>query len=181
MGLSISVTTRAKREGEIEGKDYHFINQARFDQMVAQDELLEYATVFQNSYGTPRAYVETELTAGRDVMFDIDWQGAQQLRQRMGQDVVSVFILPPSTQELESRLRGRDQDSEEVVAYRMSKSADEMSHWLEYDYVIINQNIDQAQAELEAILKAERLRRERQVGLYRFVEGLRAEADLYKA
>ena len=180
MGLSVSVTTRAMREGEMDGKDYHFIDQAKFDEMVADDALLEHATVFQNSYGTPRAFVEAELAAGRDVLFDIDWQGAQQLRQRMGQDVVSIFILPPSAGELEARLSGRGQDSAEVVAYRMSKSADEMSHWQEYDYVIINQDLDRAKAELDAILGAERIKRERQVGLYRFVQKLSAEATAFK-
>lgn len=180
MGLSVSVTTRPMRDGEINGKDYHFIDQAKFDDMVAADDLLEHATVFQNSYGTPRAFVEAELKAGRDVLFDIDWQGAQQLRQRMGQDVVSVFILPPSAGELQARLSGRGQDSEEVVAYRMSKSADEMSHWQEYDYVIINQNLDKAKADLDAILGAERIKRERQVGLYRFVQALSAEATAFK-
>ena len=181
MGLSISVTTRPMRAGEVDGKDYHFIDQAQFDAMVAKDELLEYATVFQNAYGTPRSFVEAELKAGRDVLFDIDWQGAQQLRQRMGQDVVSVFILPPSVQDLEARLKGRNQDSAEVVAYRMSKSADEMSHWQEYDYIIINQDLERAREELDAILSAERMKRERQVGLYRFVEALRAQAAAFQA
>ena len=180
-GRSVSVTTRAPREGEVDGKDYFFIDQAKFEQMVADDALLEHATVFQNSYGTPRAYVEDQLSQGQDVLFDIDWQGAQQLRQRKGQDVVSVFILPPSAEELEARLTGRDQDDADVVAYRMSKSAEEMSHWAEYDYVIINQDLEQAKAELDAILAAERLKRERQVGLTDFVRGLVAQAKTYSA
>lgn len=180
LGLSVSVTTRPSREGEVEGKDYFFIDHARFDQMVAEDALLEHATVFQNAYGTPRAYVEGQLAAGQDVLFDIDWQGAQQLRQRKGRDVVSVFILPPSAAALEARLKKRDQDDAEVVAYRMSKSAEEMSHWAEYDYLIINETLEQAEAELDAILAAERLKRDRQVGLTDFVRTLRAQAKAYQ-
>ena len=181
IGLSVSVTTRAPREGEVDGKDYFFIDQAKFDAMVGDDALLEHATVFQNSYGTPRAYVEDQLAEGRDVLFDIDWQGAQQLRSRKGQDVVSVFILPPSAEALESRLKGRDQDSDEVVAYRMSKSMDEMSHWQEYDYVIFNEDLERAKATLDAILLAERTKRERQVGLYSFVQALGEQARSYSA
>ena len=181
IGLSVSVTTRRPREGEVDGQDYFFIEPQEFEAMVAQDALLEYATVFQNSYGTPRAYVEAQLKAGRDVLFDIDWQGATQLRQKMSSDLVSIFILPPSTQELEKRLNQRDQDDAEVVAYRMSKSAEEMSHWAEYDYVIINEDLAQAQADLDAILTAERLRRERQSGLYDFVTRLSDQANSYRA
>ena len=179
MGLSVSVTTRPPREGEVNGKDYFFISQGKFDEMVAEDALLEHASVFQNAYGTPRAYVEDELSKGRDVLFDIDWQGAQQLRQRKGQDVVSVFILPPSASALEARLNKRDQDDAKVVAYRMSKSAEEMSHWAEYDYVIINEKLERAEAELDAVLAAERLKRDRQVGLADFVRTLGAQARAY--
>ena len=181
IGLSVSVTTRPPRAGEVDGQDYFFIDAPEFARMVRDDELLEHATVFQNAYGTPRAYVERQLTAGQDVLFDIDWQGAQQLRQRKREDVVSVFILPPSAAALEARLRDRAQDAAEVVAYRMSQSRDEMSHWLEYDYVIVNEDIEVAEASLTAILTAERLRRERQVGLYGFVQSLSLEASDYRA
>ena len=172
VGLSVSVTTRPAREGEVEGQDYFFINQDEFDRLMAQGDLLESATVFQNAYGTPRTYVEDQLAKGQDVLFDIDWQGAQQLRQHKGHDVVCVFVLPPSAAILEARLKARDQDTAEVVAYRMSKSAEEMSHWAEYDYVLINEDLQTAMAELEAILAAERLRRERQVGLPEFIKTL---------
>ena len=181
IGLSVSVTTRTPRPGEVEGQDYFFINQDQFEAMVAEDELLEHATVFQNSYGTPKFYVEDQLSRGRDVLFDIDWQGAQQLRQRKGPDVVSVFILPPSATALEARLKKRDQDTDDVVAYRMSKSADEMSHWAEYDYVIINEDLEAAKADLDVVLAAERLKRERQVGLTEFVRVLGQQANSYKA
>lgn len=173
--LSISVTTRPPRPGEIEGDDYHFINRARYDAMVAQAELLERAEVFGHCYGTPRHPVEAALARGRDVLFDIDWQGTQQLRDSARSDLVSVFVLPPSIAELERRLRSRAQDSESVIHQRMSKAADEMSHWPEYDYVVINHHIDQAFADVRAILAAERLRRERQIGLAGFVRALRAD------
>ena len=173
LDLSISVTTRPKRPGEIDGADYHFIDQAAFDTMVAGDELLEHATVFGYRYGTPRAPVEAALEAGQDILFDIDWQGTQQLAEKASKDLVRIFILPPSTEELERRLRRRAQDPEEVVQGRMAKAADEMSHWAEYDYIIVNQDVAQSLAQVEAILSAERLKRERRVGLHDFVESLR--------
>ena len=173
--ISVSVTTRAKRAGEVEGKHYHFITQARFDEMVGAGELLEHATVFGHCYGTPRAPVETVLSGGGDIVTDIDWQGTQQLRGRARDDLVSVFILPPSMAALEERLRTRAQDSEDVVRARMAKSTDEMSHWPEYDYVIVNYDIDESVARVRAIVAAERVRNERLVGLADFVNRLRAE------
>ncbi|HVY56873.1 MAG TPA: guanylate kinase [Xanthobacteraceae bacterium] len=172
--LSISVTTRPQRPGEIDGRHYHFIDRARFDQMAAQGELLEWAEVFGNCYGTPRAPVTRALEAGRDVLFDIDWQGTQQVREKARSDLVSVFVLPPSIPELERRLTIRAQDSESVIRSRMAKAADEMSHWAEYDYVIVNRDLDRAFAEVRAILAAERLKRERQTGLSSFVRALQA-------
>ncbi|MEO3429650.1 guanylate kinase [Pelagibius sp. CAU 1746] len=172
LSLSISATTRPARPGEVEGKDYYFVDQNRFDAMVAGGEMLEYAQVFGNNYGTPRAPVESALEAGRDVLFDIDWQGTQQVREAAREDLVSVFILPPSTEELERRLYARAQDSEEVVRARMAKAADEMSHWAEYDYIIINDDVDRSVEQVEAILTAERLKRERRIGLGAFVKGL---------
>lgn len=174
--LSISATTRPPRPGEAEGKDYFFVGHERFTAMIAGGELLEHAVVFGNNYGTPRAPVEAALERGRDVLFDIDWQGTQQLRETARDDLVSVFILPPSTAELERRLHARAQDSDSVVRGRMAKAADEMSHWPEYDYIIINDNLENSVAQVEAILTAERLRRERRVGLRAFVETLRAGA-----
>lgn len=171
--MSVSVTTRPKRPGEVEGHDYHFVEEDDFRLMVNRQELLEHATVFGNLYGTPRNVVEKCLAAGQDVLFDIDWQGTQQLRESAREDLVSVFILPPDTRELERRLKSRAQDSAEVVAQRMSKAADEMSHWPEYDYIIVNHDIGASVAQVQAILTAERLRRERQVGLNDFVRGLR--------
>ena len=173
--LSISVTTRAPRPGEIDGEHYHFIDRARFDAMEKNGELLEWAEVHGHRYGTPRAPVEHALAAGRDVLFDIDWQGTQQMREKARHDLVSVFVLPPSAPELERRLHTRAQDSDEVIRGRMAKAADEMSHWAEYDYVIVNRDIDQAFAEVRAILAAERLKRERQTGLSDFVRRLQAE------
>ncbi len=173
--LSLSVTTRKMRPGEVEGRDYLFIDRRRFGEMVENDELLEYAEVFDNSYGTPRAPVMDALAAGRDVLFDIDWQGTQQLRDKARGDLVSVFVLPPSIPELERRLKTRAQDDYDTILHRMSKAADEMSHWAEYDYVIINRDLDQAFADVKAILAAERLKRERQPGLYDFVRGLQAK------
>ena len=170
--LSISVTTRPKRHGEINGRDYHFIDGARFDAMVARGELLEWAEVFGHYYGTPRQPVSKALQAGRDVLFDIDWQGTQQLREKARTDLVSVFILPPTAKELEHRLKRRAQDSKSVIGSRMAIAAGEMSHWPEYDYVVVNRNKRQAFAELRAILAAERLKRERQIGLSDFVRGL---------
>ena len=171
--LSISVTTRPRRPGEIEGADYHFVDQKAFDRMVAQDELLEHATVFGHSYGTPRAPVEEALESGRDVLFDIDWQGTQQLAEKASKDLVRIFILPPSTDELERRLRTRAQDPEDVVQGRMAKAADEMSHWAEYDYIVVNTEVNRSLAQVQAIVAAERLRRERQIGLHDFIEALR--------
>ncbi len=172
--LSISVTTRPKRRGEIDGRDYHFIDRARFDAMVARNELLEWAEVFGHRYGTPRRPVTKALQAGHDVLFDIDWQGTQQLREKARSDLVSVFILPPTVNELERRLKRRAQDSKSVIGSRMAKAAGEMSHWPEYDYVVVNRDKRQAFAELRAILAAERLKRERQIGLSDFVRRLQA-------
>ena len=173
--LSISVTTRPKRRGEINGRDYHFIDRARFDDMVAGGELLEWAEVFEHRYGTPRQPIIKALQAGRDVLFDIDWLGTQQLREKARTDLVSVFVLPPTTKELERRLKQRAQDSKSVIGSRMAKAAGEMSHWPEYDYVIVNRDKRQAFAELRAILAAERLKRERQIGLSDFVRRLQAK------
>jgi len=173
--LSVSVTTRARRANEKDGRDYHFIDQNRFDQMVKNNELLEWAEVFGHLYGTPRAPVETSLAAGRDVLFDIDWQGTQQLRERVRGDMASIFVLPPSMPELERRLRMRALDDERVIKGRMAKAGDELSHWPEYDYVILNDDIDHSFAELRSILSAERLKRERQIGLTAFVRGLQAK------
>lgn len=173
--LSVSVTTRRQRPGEIDGRDYHFIDKKRFDALVAGNELLEWADVFGHCYGTPRAPVEQGLGSGRDVLFDIDWQGTQQLREKMPGDLVSVFVLPPSIPELERRLRSRAQDQDDVIHRRMAKAADEMSHWAEYDYVVINRDLDQAFSAVRAVLSAERLKRERQTGLSGFVRGLQAE------
>lgn len=173
--MSVSATTRAMRPGEVDGRDYLFVDKPRFDAMVKGDELLEWATVFDNSYGTPRAPVEAALSAGQDVLFDIDWQGTQQLREKARADVVSVFILPPSVGDLEKRLHSRAQDSDEVIRKRMSRASHEMSHWAEYDYIVINHNVDDAFAEVQSILKAERLKRERRTGLVSFVRGLQGQ------
>jgi len=173
--MSVSATTRAMRPGEVDGRDYLFVDKARFDAMVKGDELLEWATVFDNSYGTPRAPVEAALSAGQDVLFDIDWQGTQQLREKARADVVSVFILPPSAADLEKRLHSRAQDSDEVIRKRMSRASHEMSHWAEYDYIVINHAVDEAFAEVQSILKAERLKRERRTGLVGFVRGLQGQ------
>jgi guanylate kinase len=173
--LSISVTTRPKRPGEVDGRDYQFIDSARFDAMVKKGELLEWAEVFGNRYGTPRRPVLKALQAGRDVLFDIDWQGTQQLREKARDDLVSVFILPPTVKELERRLKRRARDPKPVIVSRMAKAAGEMSHWPEYDYVIVNNDKIAAFAEVRAILGAERLKRERQIGLSDFVRGLQAE------
>jgi guanylate kinase len=174
IALSISVTTRKQRPGEVDGRDYHFIDAARFDAMVERGELLEWAEVFGNRYGTPRALVQDTLARGRDVLFDIDWQGTQQLREKADRDLVSIFVLPPSIPDLERRLRTRAQDSDDVIQARMAKAADEMSHWAEYEYVVINNEIDRAFAEVRSILAAERLKRERQTGLSDFVRRLQA-------
>lgn len=173
--LSVSVTTRPKRRGEVDGRDYHFIDRPRFDAMVRKGELLEWAEVFGYCYGTPRRPVIEALRAGRDILFDIDWQGTQQLREKARDDLVSVFILPPSVIELERRLKRRAQDSRTVIGSRMAKAAGEMSHWPEYDYVIVNRDKSQAFSEVRAILDAERLKRERQIGLSDFVRRLQAK------
>ena len=176
VSLSISVTTRARRSSEIDGIHYQFITRRQFELMRDGGELLEWAEVHGNFYGTPREPVETALAEGRDVLFDIDWQGTQQLGESASDDLVSVFILPPNVPELERRLKRRAQDSDAVVAARMSKAADEMSHYFEYEYVVVNQDIDRSVAEVQAILRAERLKRRRQIGLGDFVKSLRASA-----
>ncbi|MEI7610205.1 MAG: guanylate kinase [Rhodospirillaceae bacterium] len=173
LSMSISATTRPPRPGERDGVDYQFVDHPRFEAMVAADAFLEHATVFSNRYGTPKAPVEAQLALGRDVLFDIDWQGTQQLAQSAEHDIVRVFILPPSAAELERRLRGRAQDAETVIAQRMSKANNEMSHWAEYDYVIVNDDLDASVTKVQAILTAERLKRRRQVGLPDFVTSLR--------
>ena len=175
MTLSVSVTTRAMRPGEIDGKDYRFIDKPTFDAMAKKGELLEFATVFDHHYGTPRQPVEAALAAGEDVLFDIDWQGTQQLREKARDDVVSVFILPPSAADLEKRLHTRAQDSNDVIAGRMSRASHELSHWAEYDYVVTNSDVHVAYAEVATILKAERLKRERQTGLSAFVRDLQKQ------
>ncbi len=172
LSMSVSMTTRPKRPGEVDGKDYFFVDRAAFAAKVEAGEFLEHATVFENSYGTPKAPVQRVLKAGGDVLFDVDWQGTQQLGQSAPQDLVSIFILPPSLAELERRLRDRAQDSDDVVQKRMAKAASEMSHWAEYDYVIVNDDVETSVRRVRAILAAERLKRERQVGLSGFVRGL---------
>jgi guanylate kinase len=172
--LSISVTTRKPRPGEVDGRDYRFIDEQTFAAMVRDGELLEWARVFDNSYGTPRAPVEAMLATGGDVLFDIDWQGTQQVREKARSDLVSVFVLPPSIEALERRLHSRAQDTPEVIRRRMATASAEMSHWAEYDYVVVNTDIEQAFADVRAILAAERLRRERQPGLSAFVRDLQA-------
>jgi guanylate kinase len=173
--LSVSVTTRPQRPGEIDGRDYHFIDMVRFESMVKSGKLLEWAEVFGHRYGTPRIPVEKALRAGRDVLFDIDWQGTQQLREKARDDLVSVFILPPTVTELQRRLERRAQDTRAIIAGRMAKAAGEMSHWPEYDYVIVNRDKKDAFAEVRAILAAERLKPERQIGLSAFVRDLQAK------
>ena len=171
--LSVSATTRARRPGEVHGRDYLFVDPEEFTLMINRRELLEHAKVFGNYYGTPRQQVEQTLAEGSDVLFDIDWQGTQQMADQARADLVSVFILPPSTAELERRLRSRAQDSPAVVAERMSKAADEISHYREYDYIIVNHKISDSVAQVRSILAAERLRRDRQLGLTDFVKYLR--------
>ena len=172
--LSVSVTTRAPRPGEVDGKDYWFIDDNEFARRRDAGELLEWATVFDNHYGTPRAPVEDLMSRGFDVLFDIDWQGAQQIAEQATSDIVRVFVLPPSGEVLEERLKLRAQDSELVVARRMSRASDEISHWGEYDYVIINDNLEQSTEALRSVLVAERHRRERQVGLQAFVRRMQS-------
>lgn len=171
--LSVSATTRARRSSEVDGVDYRFVDTATFRGMIERGEFLEHARVFDHYYGTPKAPVDEALGSGRDVLFDIDWQGTQQLKEKGRDDLVTVFILPPSTRDLERRLITRAQDSPDIVAKRMAKAADEMSHWPEYDYAIINRNIATSVMELKSILTAERLKRERQLGLAAFVKALR--------
>jgi guanylate kinase len=173
--MSVSATTRPKRANEIDGKDYIFVTPEQFEAMLVEGAFLEHATVFGNRYGTPKAPVEKMLAEGRDVLFDIDWQGAQQLSQQAKDDLVRVFILPPSRAELERRLKGRAEDPPEVVARRMAEANNEISRWSEYDYVIINEDIDKAEKELEAIVAAARLNRQRQTGLVDFVRRLTQE------
>ena len=172
LALSVSATTRPMRPGEVDGRDYHFVDVPRFKQMVADGEFLEWAHVFGHRYGTPRAPVDEKLALGCDVLFDIDWQGAQQLYQEAGPDVVRVFILPPTMAELERRLRARGTDSDDVIAARMERAANEISHWDGYDYVLINDNVERCFDEVKAILRAERLKRRRQVGLIGFARDL---------
>lgn len=176
--LSVSVTTRPPRPGEVEGRDYFFIASDRFAAMVSGGELLEHADVFGHRYGTPRAPVEAALADGQDMIFDVDWQGAQQLRlSALGRSVVSIFLLPPSIAALEQRLRARAQDSDEVIAGRMAKARAEISHWAEYDYVLINDDLDRCYSQIGTIVDAERLKLRRQRGIRRFVDGLNEEFD----
>ncbi|MGA9082615.1 MAG: guanylate kinase [Pseudolabrys sp.] len=173
--LSISVTTRKKRPSEMEGRDYYFIDRRRFDELVERGELLEWAEVFDNYYGTPKKPVMDALAAGRDVLFDIDWQGTQQLRESARPDMASIFVLPPSIPELARRLHTRAEDDYETIHRRMAKVADELSHWSEYDYVVVNDDLETAYSEVKTILTAERLKRERQPGLSDFVRRLQAK------
>lgn len=172
IGMSVSVTTRPMRPGEVEGKDYHFVDQPTFDAMVENGEFLEWAQVFGNCYGTPKAQIKAGLKAGEDFLFDIDWQGTQQLYQRMEVDVVRVFLLPPSIAELEHRLRSRGTDSEEVIQGRMDRARSEISHWDGYDYVVINDDIAACYDKVLTILEAERMKRARQTGLVDFTRWL---------
>lgn len=172
--MSVSVTTRTPRPGEVDGVDYIFADKARFEAMKQANELLEWARVFDNFYGTPRAPVEAAIAAGQDVLFDIDWQGAQQLSEKLPGDVVRVFVLPPSGPVLEQRLKQRASDPPEVVARRMAEASAEISHWPEYDYVIVNTDVEHSAAAVQSILIAERLRRARQLGLSAFVRDLQA-------
>ena len=173
IALSVSASTRPMRPGERDGVDYFFIDDAEFERRLKRREFLEHAKVFDHRYATPAAPVSAALAKGRDVLFDIDWQGTQQLRQRAREDLVSVFVLPPSTKELEKRLKTRAQDSAAVVARRMSRASDEISHWAEYDYVVVNDDLDRCLDQIQSILQAERMRRERQTGLVEFVRRLR--------
>ncbi len=172
ISLSVSVTTRARRQSEIEGVHYHFASQREFEALRTSDSLLEWAQVHGNYYGTPREAVEIAMAEGRDMLFDIDWQGAQQLQEKMAADVVSIFILPPTMQELQSRLHRRAEDTEEVIQMRLANSRAEIAHWREYDYVIVNDDLQSAFEAVQAIIRAERLRRDRRHGLFDFVEGL---------
>ena len=173
--MSVSATTRPRRPGEVEGKDYYFVEDETFHLMANRGEFLEHANVFDHYYATPVAPVMNALSEGRDILFDIDWQGTQQIADKSRDDLVSVFILPPSTQDLEKRLLNRAQDSADVVAKRMSKAADEISHYREYDYILVNEDVDKAISDIKAIMVAERLKRDRQIGLTDFVKELRSE------
>lgn len=179
--MSVSATTRPPRPGEVDGRDYHFVTPERFEAMAEDGAFLEWATVFDHRYGTPRAPVETALADGRDVLFDIDWQGAQQIKARAREDVASVFILPPSIAELERRLRARAGDPEAVIRRRMARAGGEISHWAEYDYVLVNQDFDACLAQVRAILAAERLRRPRQPALADLARALMAEHEAMQA
>ncbi|MEZ5744000.1 MAG: guanylate kinase [Sphingomonadaceae bacterium] len=170
--MSVSVTTRAMRPGEVDGVDYHFVDRTEFDRMAEAGEFLEYAEVFGNCYGTPRSQIVEELEAGQDFLFDIDWQGTQQIAQRMRDDVVPVFLLPPSLAELRRRLTSRGTDSAEIIAGRMARAQDEISHWDAYDYVLVNDDVDLCFAKVREILASERLKRRRQTGLIGFVREL---------
>ncbi|HVF95123.1 MAG TPA: guanylate kinase, partial [Sphingomonas sp.] len=172
LGMSVSVTTRPIRPGEVDGRDYHFVDLEEFRRMVADDEFLEWAHVFGHRYGTPRAQIEQMLAAGKDVLFDIDWQGAQQLFQIAGGDVVRVFIFPPSMEELHRRLTSRGTDADDVIDARMARATNEVSHWDGYDYVLVNDNVDSCFAGVKTILAAERLKRSRQTGLIGFIRKL---------
>ena len=172
IAMSVSVTTRPMRPGEVDGRDYHFVSQDEFDRMVEANEFYEWAHVFGKSYGTPKAHIRTQLKAGQDVLFDIDWQGTQQLYQKAQADVVRVFILPPSLEELNRRLVGRGTDSAEVIAARMARAQAEISHWDGYDYVVVNDDVETCFAKVQQILEAERMRRTRQTGLIDFVREL---------
>ena len=176
LDMSVSVTTRPPRPGEVDGRDYVFVDQARFAEMVLAHSFLEHAVVFGHHYGTPKAQVEAALAAGRDVLFDVDWQGTQQLVQNASNDIVSIFILPPSIEELRRRLHARAQDSDEVVASRMARAADELSHWAEYDYTVVNDDADRSLDGIHAVLRGERLKRQRRTGLADFVAALRERA-----
>ena len=170
--LSVSATTRPKRPGEIDGIHYHFVDDAAFDRMIEEDDFYEWAPVFGYRYGTPKVPVKDALRAGRDILFDIDWQGTQQLQAAMGEDLVTIFILPPSMAELKRRLHERGTDSDGVIADRMARAASEISHWPEYEYVLVNRDMDECLAEVRAIVAAERLKRARQIGLVSFVRNL---------
>ncbi len=175
--MSISMTTRKARPGEVDGKDYIFVNEDQFNKAIENNELLEWAEVFGNFYGTPRKAVEQKLENGQDVLFDIDWQGTQQLHEKVGKDLVRLFILPPSVKVLEDRLKRRGQDEDHIVTARMKEAANQISHWAEYDYVIINENLDESLGEVQNILNAERLKRERRVGLSAFVRNMTTKME----
>lgn len=175
--ISISATTRAPRDGEEDGIHYHFMQKELFQELLLEDKFLEWAEVFGNYYGTPMDAVEKSLSAGRDILFDIDWQGTRQIRQKMREDLVSIFILPPSAQELEQRLVSRGKDSADVIEHRMNKASSEISHWDEYDYVIVNRDIEDSVRRVKAILMAERLKRERRPGLVDFIQTMRSDLE----